>query len=76
MVRSLEHYHPNHLWNFFHALSIISIVISFTAVFNQNVAFFVFPICGDMGYVWKCNMCAVHRVLGLNALHENHVHLP
>jgi len=42
MVRSLEHYHPNHLWNFFHALGIIAKVISFTAVFNQNVAFFVF----------------------------------
>jgi len=47
MVRILEHYHPNLLWNFFHALGIIAKVISFTAFFNQNVAFFcVLPYVG------------------------------
>lgn len=77
MVRSLEHYHPNDLWNFFHALGVIARVISFIAVFNQNVAFFLFsPICGDGGCLRKCNMCSVHKVLGLNALHEEHVHHP
>jgi len=78
MVKSLKHYHPNHLWNFFHALGIIAKVISFTAVFNQNVAFFCLfsPICGDRGYLKKCNMFFVHKVLGLNALHEEHVRLP
>jgi hypothetical protein len=34
------------------------------------------PIFGDRGYLRKCNMCSVHEVLGLNALHEEHVHLP
>jgi hypothetical protein len=42
MARSLECHHPNHLWSVFHALSIIAKVISFTAVFNQNVAFCCF----------------------------------
>lgn len=77
MVSSLEHYHPNHLWNFFHALGIIVKVISFTAFFKPKCCIFLFsPICGDRGYLRKCNMCSVHKVLWLNTLHEEHVQLP